>query len=66
MRLGAIGVEAGTRHALAYCRDCRTWREIRADRPAALLAAADHAARCHGDQRVADHLRARARSATPG
>jgi hypothetical protein len=64
VRLDAIRVEAGTRHALAYCRECGTWREIRADRRTALTAAADHALRCHRDQRVADHLRARAR-ATP-
>lgn len=61
MRPGTIRVEPGTRHVLAWCRDCPPWRELRGTRTAALLAAADHAERCHGDRAIASDLRERAR-----
>lgn len=61
MKAGTIRVEAGTRHALAWCRDCPPWRELRGTRAAALLAAADHAERVHEARSIASDLRERAR-----
>lgn len=54
------GSQRGVGSQLALCDECKPWRELRGSRPAALLAAADHAANVHGDQAEADRLRARA------
>jgi hypothetical protein len=56
-------IESGTRHALAYCSSCPPWRRLTADRPAALLAAAEHVDLTHGDRQLAAKLRDRARAA---
>lgn len=63
---GPVRVEAATRHALAYCRDCVSFRELRGTRVAAQLAAADHLERVHGATKAARELRKAARrAATP-
>lgn len=54
-------LEAGTRHVLAWCVSCPPWRELRAERPAALRAAADHLENVHGQVRMAYGLREQAR-----
>lgn len=50
-------LEGATRHVLAACRDCPSWRELRDDRPAAQLAAAAHLQLVHGDPAAARKLR---------
>lgn len=59
-------LEAGTRHVLAWCPSCPPWRVIRGTRPAAHLAAADHAERVHGDAAAAKEHRRRARDTQNG
>lgn len=54
-------LEAGTRHVLAYCVKCPPWRELRGQRTAALLAAADHLEYVHDALRKAADLREQAR-----
>lgn len=61
--LRRIWIDAGTGHVLAGCPACPSWRELRADRPAGLLAGADHLERCHGSVDAARELRRRARHA---
>lgn len=56
-------VDLGTRHALAWCASCPSWRVLRGDRADALLASADHVDRVHGDKSVAANLREQARHA---
>jgi hypothetical protein len=48
-----IRVESGTRHALAWCTECPSWRELRGTRTAVHLLAADHSTRVHGDAAAA-------------
>lgn len=55
-----IRIDASPRSYLAWCRDCPSWREVRGHRRAALLAAAEHAARCHEDEDNATRLTRRA------
>lgn len=63
--MNPIRLETGTRHLLASCATCPTWRELRGTRPAALLAAATHMDLVHGDARAAGKLRERAQRDTP-
>lgn len=56
-----IRLELGTRHVLAYCLSCPSWRAVTADRGRANLEAAAHAERVHGDSRGAAEYRRRAR-----
>jgi hypothetical protein len=59
-RINIDGNQRGAGTQLALCAECKPWRELRGTRPAALLAAAEHAANVHGDYREADKLRTRA------
>lgn len=57
---GRIKVESGTRHVLAWCADCPSWRTLRADRAAALRAGAEHLHLVHGEAKQAGNMRLRA------
>jgi hypothetical protein len=58
---GRIKLEPGTRHVLAYCTGCPSWRELASSSPAALRVSATHAELVHGDSATAKELRRRAR-----
>lgn len=48
-----IRVESGTRHVLVWCRECKSWRELRGNRAAGHLLAAEHSTRVHDDAAAA-------------
>lgn len=52
-----VRIEAGTRHVLASCTACASWRELRGTRPAAHLIAAAHMENVHGDWVLANRHR---------
>ena len=58
-------VESGTRHQLAWCRECPSWRELRDTNFEALVACAVHVQLVHGRAKLAAQLRARAATDTP-
>lgn len=56
------------RGSLAWCRECPSWRELRATKAAALAECATHVAQVHDKPKLAASLRARGRAVadTPG
>lgn len=58
---GRVRLEPGTRHVLAWCSGCPSWRTLRGDLAAAHLAAAAHAELVHEDAAAAKEHRRRAR-----
>lgn len=58
-------VELGPGFALAWCRECPPWRELRGTHAAALAACATHVQQVHDRAKLAAQLRARAVTDTP-
>lgn len=56
-----VRLDASARSVVVVCASCPPWRELRAARPDALRAAADHLELVHGQHRKARHLREQAR-----
>lgn len=52
-----IRVDGSAASQLAHCAACPSWRELRGERSAALIAAAEHAVRVHDDTARANQLR---------
>lgn len=59
-----IRTESGTRHVLAYCTACPTWRRLADDKAGALAEGARHVALVHGGGKAAASLQERSRRIT--